>query len=344
MKKWMAITLLLCLFFGLGACGAAPPPHSTGQIYLVGEAHGEPHILQRELELWVDYYHNQGLRHLFIEQDYYIGEYLNLWMKADNDDILNDLFTAWTGTVYEDNPHVWDFFQRIKADCPETVFHGTDIGLRHTYAGPRYLAHLLENGLRDSEQYRLTIQCLDQGTAYRNRGDTYRENTMTENFIRAFDALEGESIMGIYGAAHTGLDNLAFYGEVDCMGTRLVEIYGDAVHSEDLSVLPIRIDTITVAGKEYQASYYGKIIGGSWNADITAVESWRLEGAYDDFKDIPKAPSYTTESAIKVAVESGQVFVIDLTLEDGTVERRFGRTDGSMEDDGTQIIHFFDPN
>ena len=34
--------------------------------------------------------------------------------------------------------------------------------------------------------------------------DIYRENKMTENFIRAFDALDGKKIMGIYGASHRG--------------------------------------------------------------------------------------------------------------------------------------------
>jgi len=88
---------------------------------------------------------------------------------------------------------------------------------------------------------------------------------MTENFIRAFDALEGESIMG----------------------TQLVEIYGDAVHSEAISQLPQRVDTITVAGKEYQASYYGEKSIADASELFRTWELWRLEGAFEDFSACP---------------------------------------------------------
>ena len=33
---------------------------------------------------------------------------------------------------------------------------------------------------------------------------------MVENFTREFDKLSGESIMGIYGAAHTGLEAMDY--------------------------------------------------------------------------------------------------------------------------------------
>ena len=65
-------------------------------------------------------------------------------------------------------------------------------------------------GLADTEDYRLTLEAIQQGKTFAERGsDIYRENRMAENFIREFDALDGESVMGIYGAAHTDPDAMA---------------------------------------------------------------------------------------------------------------------------------------
>ena len=65
MKKWMAISLLLCLFLGLGACGTAPKPDKPINLY--GEEHGIKSILDEELDIWQRYYREYGMRHLFIE-------------------------------------------------------------------------------------------------------------------------------------------------------------------------------------------------------------------------------------------------------------------------------------
>ena len=49
----------------------APAPPIIGEIYLYGETHGVEAILDKELELWNEYYyHNNGFRHLFIEFGY----------------------------------------------------------------------------------------------------------------------------------------------------------------------------------------------------------------------------------------------------------------------------------
>ena len=60
----------------------------SGQIYLYGEEHASKAILEEEFELWNTYYHDNGMRDLFVELPYYSAEFLNLWMKSDNDDIL----------------------------------------------------------------------------------------------------------------------------------------------------------------------------------------------------------------------------------------------------------------
>lgn len=65
----------------------------------------------------------------------------------------------------------------------------------------------------------------------------YRENKLVENFIREYDKLNGECIMGIYGSAHIGLDSLDFTGSVPCMANQLNEKNKDMIYSEDLSIL-----------------------------------------------------------------------------------------------------------
>ena len=69
---------------------------------------------------------------------------------------------------------------------------------------------------------------------------------------------------------------------------QLSETYGGRVHTEDLSMLtePLATETITVNGKRYTASYFGE-------EDISKISGyktrkfWRLENAYQDFKDLP---------------------------------------------------------
>ena len=108
--------------------GAVQP--QAGQIYLYGEQHAVEKILNREVEIWNDHYHNHNMRHLFVELPYYTAEYLNLWMKSDSDEILNALYDDWEGSAAH-NPYIKPFYQAIKEKCPETVFHGTNVG--HQY-------------------------------------------------------------------------------------------------------------------------------------------------------------------------------------------------------------------
>ena len=43
------------------------PDSSQGEIYLYGEIHDMPSILQEELAIWKSFYHKEGMRHLFVE-------------------------------------------------------------------------------------------------------------------------------------------------------------------------------------------------------------------------------------------------------------------------------------
>ena len=76
------------------------------------------------------------------------------------------------------------------------MFHGTDVGHQYDSTGARYRDYLEEQGLTDTEDYRLTLEAIEQGEAFAEQGsDAYRENRMAENFIREFETLGGESVM-----------------------------------------------------------------------------------------------------------------------------------------------------
>lgn len=108
--------------------------------------------------------------------------------------------------------------------------------------------------------------------------------------------------------------------------------YGDSIHSEDLAWLakeiePQRIDTITVNEVGFKASYFVK-------QDLTGFknysyrEFWRLENAYEYFKDKKKTGDVLPYDNYPMLIETGQVFVIDLTKTDGTVERVYYQSSG----------------
>lgn len=301
---------------------------ASGSIYLYGEAHGVAKILDKEYKLWSQYYHNEGMRHLFVELSYFTAEYLNLWMQSDNDDILEEIYDDW-GRTLSHNPDVKDFYKKIKSECPETIFHGTDIGHQYDTTGRRFLSYLTANDLGGSEKYTLTMEAIQQGRVYYSNDDeVYRENKMTENFIREFEKLGNESVMGIYGSAHTGLDEMDLDTQsIPCMANQLLERYGDNIYSEDLSwmskdIEPSRVDYITLHGKEYKASYFGKQDLTGFK-DYAYREFWRLEDAYDDVKSLPLVDNYLPYDIYPMLIETGQVFVINSTKTDGSVERDY---------------------
>jgi hypothetical protein len=339
--KFFVLAVALIMLLALAACSEsptqgdinAPPSRSSGQIYLYGEQHGIDKILDKEFKLWYEYYHNEYMRHLFVELPYYTAEFLNMWMQSESDDILEQIYSDWVGTASH-NSYIKEFYKKIKSECPETVFHGTDVGHQYKTTGKRFLRHLENYNLEGSEQYLLAQEAIEQGKYYyEHTKDVYRENKMTENFIREFDNLSGEKAMGIYGGAHTGLDAMDYTTRsVPCMAKQLKERYGDAVHSEDLTWLakdidPYRVDIIKVNEKDYEASYFAKqdLTGAK---DYDYREFWRLENAYDDFKNNSKTGDVLPYNNYPMLIETGQVFVIDYTKKDSSVIRKYYRSDG----------------
>lgn len=328
--------LVFVILLSISACSPKP----KGNIYLYGESHGVPAIMDLELEIWQDYYHNQGMRHLFIENCYFTTQFLNLWMQAEDDTILLELYDDWVGTTMHTESTL-DFYRTIKETCPGTIFHGTDIGHQYHNIGPRYLAYLEENGMTDSEEYRLTQEAIEQGkTFYANSTEDwgYRENAMTENFIREFESLDGESIMGIYGTAHVGLDSQNHTGDCDSMGKQLASHFGEIVTSEKLArraqaaAQPERVETLTINGKDYEAEYFGlRELSASYYG-YSQIEFWRIPHAADEFTKADGKGTYLDVDSFPMLIEDGGAYVVKYTYPDGRSVRQFYLADGTVFD------------
>lgn len=307
-----------------------------GRIFLYGEEHSVENILEKEFELWWAYYHDDGMRDLFVELPYYTAEYMNLWMSQADDDILDSLYQDWEGTAMH-SQQVIDFYKRIKSECPETVFHGTDVGHQYNTTGKRFLEYLESNGQKESETYRIAQQNIKQGKRYYRYSDNvYRENTMVKNFVREIESLEGADIMGIYGSAHTGIEAMEYStNRIPCMANQLYKKYGDALYTEDLTLSTrstevYRTDTIVINEKEYTAFYYGKVDLSAILPAFQSREFWCLEDAYDDFKDNPVTGNVLPYNNYPMKIEEGKIYLIDYTKADGSVIREYHRSAGNM--------------
>ena len=363
MKKLSAIVFAMCLMTACSGGDAAPGPSSgepmsgeslssqtssgaeeeetpsgqpgqqVGNIYLYGELHGVKAIYDRELELWKDHYEKEQTRHLFLELPYYTAQYLNLWMESEDDQILEELYGDWDQTA----SHVEDyktFFKGIKEECPETIFHGTDVGHQYSTTGQRYLDWLTQNGQEDSENYRLASENIEQGKQFYEAGDfVYREEKMVENFKREIAGVNGESVMGIYGGAHLG--GTVSGTDIPAMASQLKELYGDKVSGEDLTMVgkedmePLETTVIKIGGKEYPASDFGEEDLTGMIQDIASRRFWRLEEAYEDFADAEKNGDMLPCNNYPMAVEEGQVFMIVYKKTDGEELTLFYRSDGN---------------
>ncbi|MGL5380906.1 hypothetical protein [Clostridium sp.] len=142
--------------------------------------------------------------------------------------------------------------------------------------------------------------------------------------------------MGIYGAMHTDTNGMDYRTQsVPCMANQLQKRYGAKLYTEDLAIWakdiePYSVDTIRVNGKDYKASYFGEQDLTGFK-DYTSRAFWRLENAYDDFKNNPK--QYVLPySEYPMLIETGQVFVIDLTKIDGSVIREYYISNGHIWD------------
>lgn len=314
-KKLVTFEILLLMF--LVACGgnsqtADIEKIDSPTIFLYGEEHSVKEIMEKELELWGQYYVS-GMRHLFLEIPYYSAEFLNIWMQEDNDNILDEFYEDLKGTLVY-NELTKRFYKTIKEKYPETIFHGTDVGHQYNTTGTRYLNYLKENNIQDKRVER-TKEIIKQGQIYyKNRDNSYRENKMVKNFIREYNLIADEKIMGIYGNFHTKKN-----GRVDestpTMVNNLIIKYGEeAIKIEDLTYLVpekkvVRTDAITISGKKFKAFYYG-IENLRGFKDFESREFWKLEDAYDYIKDFQFINDILPYDNYPVNVKKGDVFCV----------------------------------
>ena len=99
-------------------------------------------------------------------------------------------------------------------------------------------------GQAGSEQYRLAQACIDQGKTYEEKKDAvWREEALTQNFIREYDASGSEKVVGIYGDAHCDPRRKAGKNEKGCMARQLKDAYGDVISYEAIeSMVKIESD------------------------------------------------------------------------------------------------------
>lgn len=209
-------------------------PTEETKIRIYGEYHGAETYYDTEYKLWKGYY-DEGYRDLFIELPYYTAEFINVWMNENDNEIIDQVFEDLQGSA-AGNEYYYRFFEEIKNSCPETVFHGTDIGHQFESTGIRYLDYLEETGKKDSPEYEKTIKCIRQGMEVYSDNNVYtglsplRENYLVENFTEAYD-LTGGKVMGIYGSDHTRSDKPEYlYG-------RLREHYAGKVSTVRISTI-----------------------------------------------------------------------------------------------------------
>jgi len=296
---------------------------NNARIYLFGERHGVATIMDEELRRWGEFY-SKGMRHLFLEVSFITAQFLNAGDERSEGTPAGE---------YEISEDILTFAKRVRAEYSETIFHGTDIEFDHENAWAVFSVALHKNGLENSPQSTLAQASIEQAREYLDsRSLAFRENAMVANFIREFDALGGACVMGIYGAAHTGLHAKSFDGSVDSMANQLRQHYGERVTSEDLSAIPNRTDALSVNGIEYRADYYGKAALTGFK-DFVSREFWRVQNAFDDVKNLPKTGDILPHNNYPMQVEVGQVYVLDYTKTDGNVTRQFYRCDGMEADD-----------
>ena len=333
------ISRALAMNEGQASSGDLSPGRSpSGQIHLFGEIHGYEEHTKLQFYLWHDFYNNENMRHLFVELPYYTAEFLNIWMKEDDDLIFDAIFDDLRGTAIH-TPANMEFFRRIKKELPHTLFHGTDIGHHSSTTGQRFLQYLRQNGRENSEQYRLAEEAIEQGRLfYEELGQNHsmRVEMMVENFMREFDRLNGESIMSaFYGASHVNLGNYpSILGGSTTMASRLQRSYDGKIHTRDLRLPLVQYaagvpDTLTVAGIEYSAMYYGEQDLRSRSDIFLKREFWRLEDAYDHFRDNPVSGDILPFNNYPMQVTRGQVFAILYTQRNGNTIMIYHRASGT---------------
>ena len=118
------------------------------------------------------------------------------------------------------------------------------------------------------------------------------------------------------------------------LATGLKQMYGDRVHTESLThpaakLLedPMRVDTITIDGKEYDASFFGCQYLKNILPRFIYRDFYRIKNAYEDFSNKKKNSNVLSYNNYPLQVQTKDVFMIEFCLADGSLERQFYRSD-----------------
>ena len=309
--------------------------NETGKIYLYGEFHGQKKILDEELELWQNYYHQEGMRHLFLEDPYFKAQLLNIWLQEDSDEILEEII----GSNF-DLDAVHNFFRAIKETCPDTVFHGVDVsGYKSTHAGYIYRDYLETNNLSDSELYKLNEKAIEDVIHYTKTSDgAFREQRMYENFIREFNQLD-ESVMAIFGNAHVSNDQVTMESQTytslakllsDHIDNRVVRTDLSYALLNDLLEEAISYDEMIIGDKTYQVAFYGRneFTGSDM---ILSYDYYRVIDAFDDFKDNHQLDTVIYPYHYPMKLSDQEVYLTVAHLKDKTTMNYYAITNGIYE-------------
>lgn len=334
MKKLKMVILVVCL---ISSFSAFAMENKGPRIYLYGEDHGQKIQYEEELKAWQNFYNNQNMRHLFIESGYSTAQMLNQWMKAEDDSILLEIYENWKGTQAYTQSNL-DFYKRIKQTCPETIFHGTDVGHQYSTNDRMLLRQLEEKGLTDCEEYKITLLNITQAMDYYGTKDyAVRENYMAANFIREFDSLpENEKIMGIYGAAHVFYEK-DITGKVPSMIKQIRKNYKNSkelIEITDISYLkteiePLGTDEFKIKGKVYKASYFGE-------EDLTGFRDfkyrkyWRIESPDEKLMKLKAKIDCLPYDNYIMPIKIGDILRVEYTKLNGSKFVVYYRADGKM--------------
>ena len=346
MNRKKLISTIVVLFITIAIGFTAYQSNSAqGNIYLYGEMHAEPELVEREYDLWYQYYHEKGMRHLFLEDSYYGAEFLNIWMQSDSDELLEQLRKERIGSFGASSIYK-EFYKKIKRECPETIFHGTDVGHQYDTTGERYLDYLEEKGQEESEKYKRAREVMKQGQEYYmdTDKDVYREKKMAENFIWEYEKLKGESVMGIYGGAHVELTQADYgTGLMDNMALQLREKYREKLVIEDLWDTPYESDiqakeVIEINGKQLRASYVGNTITVIEGKYYSTVTIYKVKEGQEDFENMPMGEPISATDELKLDVNYGTVYALEFIGDGEYVGTRLFLTDTSAREDGSIMM------
>ena len=331
------LALSLCLIL----LAIPVPTRAESQILLCGEDHVDAACKEQELALWRERY-AAGDRDLFLEMGAATAELLNRWMTTGEESFWDLVYRNWEGTLSQ-TELTEDFYRQLRADCPETVFHGIDMEHQYRTTGRFCLALLEKEGRQGSEVYRKVLRSVEQGERFYegwdgdlfSRDNAYREETLAENFRDEYESIGRRRVMGIFGAAHTDPYGPDYYtASVPSMGAQLRERYGGGILCRDLRGEDLPEETtLTVAGTEYEAIYYGEYPIARRDI-LRSGEYWRLADAYDALSQWERSGDALPGNEYPMSVRPGEAYAIHYTCWNNTDYWWYGVCDGAREDDG----------